>query len=67
MACGGEGKSGSPDARLITLMPCAANSRALIVMITEAEMETRFNLSARAGIEKHSYLKKGIDYGATAA
>jgi hypothetical protein len=27
----------------------------------------RFNLSARAGIEKQSYLKKGIDYGAPAA
>jgi hypothetical protein len=58
MACGGEGKSGSPDARLITLIPCAANSRALIVMMTEAEMETRFKRSARAGIEKHSYLRE---------
>jgi hypothetical protein len=36
-------------------------------MITEAEMETRFKRSARAGIEKHSYLMKGLDYGAPAA
>jgi hypothetical protein len=28
-------------------------------MMTEAEMETRFKRSARAGIEEHSYGRKG--------
>ena len=48
MACGGVGKSGSPDDRLMILTPWARNSRARSVMAAEAEILTFFR--RRAGL-----------------